>query len=272
MPKSTKEQLKKTTKAASSAKKPGKKVESRVTGKGAKSAASKKSAARAEAAKSSPASYASYLNRVGALRERLNIDSVKNFITSKKGRYSLIAAAGLLVLGFAVTKFLVIGFVDGRPITRIELYGRLEGRYGQEQKSQLIDEALILSEAGRRGVSATDQEIDAEMKKIEDQQGGADKVDQVLQVQGMTRDDLKKQLKFNVLINKMFGPDNRLTDEELNKYLEENKDQLAVSNLEGSEAAQFKQSVADQLRQQKVYTAFNNWLKEAKTGSRVTQL
>lgn len=272
MPKSTKEQPKKAAKTVSSPRKTEKKVESKVSGKGAKKGSSKKSAARAEAAKPTPAFYAPYLNRVGGLREKLNIASAKNFVSTRKGRYLLIAIAGLVLLGFGLTKFLVLGFVDGRPITRIELYNRLEGRYGQEQKSQLIDEALILSEAGRRGVNATDQEIDAEMKKIEDQQGGADKIDQILQVQGMTRDDLRKQLKFNVLINKMFAPDNRLTDEELNKYLEDNKDQLAVSNMEGSEAAQFKQSVADQLRQQKIYTAFNNWLKEAKSSSRVTQL
>lgn len=174
-------------------------------------------------------------------------------------------AVGLGVLLFLAYRTLVLAWVDQTPVSRWSYYQQLDQKYGKELKDQLISEQLINNEAKKRNVSVDDGEINNEIKKIEDQQGGASQLAQILELQGMTMDELRKQVRFQVLIKKMFGQNINITDEQVNQYVEENKAQLGEVNDE------LKAQVKDQLQLQKVSQDFNAWLTEAKSGNRVVK-
>lgn len=185
----------------------------------------------------------------------------------------LVAVMLLALLGYFGYKYLVLAWVDHTPITRIQLDRELEKRYGKDMKEQLIAQTLIENEANKRGVKVTDTDVNEQITKIEDQQGGKDRLDQLLQVQGMTREDLKKQLRYQVLINKMFGQNINVSSNEVKAYIAQNKDQFAsYKDDESSESAKIREQVADQLKTQKTNEAFSSWFKPALQSSRVVRL
>ncbi len=181
-------------------------------------------------------------------------------------RYIILGVIVLSVLAFLSARYLVVAWVDGKPVTRIETYQELDKRYGKDIMEELVVEKLLLSEADKKGVSVNPDEVNAEIKKIEDQQGGSDQLSQVLAAQGITRDDLNKLIKLQLLRQTLFGKDVKVTTEDVDKYIEDNKQQLPEIN------DQLKKSINDQLMQQKVNTNFNNWLNEAVKSSRVIRI
>lgn len=209
-------------------------------------------------------------------------------LQNKKITYSLTAVAGLLILGFLAYKYLVVAWVDYYPVTRIELYRELEDQYGVEIKDNLITERLILNEARKRGVSVSNEEIQDELTKLEAQQGGAEQLNQILTMQNISRSELERRFKFRILVNKMFGMNAVVSEEEINNYIEQNKDQIlalggqqpqtdAQGNVlaesqPGTVSAQLRQEIKDQLMQQKVSDDFTKWLEEAKKSARVRRV
>lgn len=181
-----------------------------------------------------------------------------------------VVVLGLIVIGggillFLAYRWLVVAWVDQTPITRVEMYKQLEARYGKDLMEQMVTETLITNEAKNRKVSVSKEEVAAEVKKLEDQQGGADKLDQVLGFQGMTRAELEKQISYQLLIRRMFGDGVTVSDEDVNQYIESNKEQL------GEVDDQTKVTIREQLVMQKIGQAFNTWLTENKSGSRVVR-
>ncbi len=196
------------------------------------------------------------------------IDQVQMVDGSRPVNRKRLLVLGAMIIGLGLLlfygyKYLVIGWVDQTPLTRWQMDRELEKRYGKDYKDQVITETLILNEAKKRNVVASDQAISDELKKIQDQQGGGDKLNQILAMQNMTLDELKKQLKFQVLVKQMFSSGVSVSDDEVTKYIADNKEQFATSS------DQVKAQVKDQLTLQKTGQAFNTWLTEAKSGKRV---
>lgn len=181
----------------------------------------------------------------------------------------ILLALGLLYLGL---KWTVVALVDRTPLTRIEMYKILERKYGQELREQLIVEKLVLSEAARRNVNISDDEINGELKKVEEQFGGKEVFDSWLTQQRLTLDDVKKDIKLKLLVFKMFESNIKITDEEINKYVEENKDQQVASlNQSTLNDEAFKKEAREALKQSKITQEFRSWLESAKN-SRIVEL
>lgn len=189
-------------------------------------------------------------------------------------RFFYVAISVLVVLAFFYLslKWIILGFVDQTPITRIEMYKLLEKKYGQELREQLIVEKLVLNEAVRRNVSMGEDEINGELKKIEEQFGGKEVFDSWLTQQRLTLDDLKKDIKLKSLVFKMFEGNIKITDEEINKYVEENRDQLMAQFNESTPNEEaLKKEVREILKTQKITQEFRTWLENAKN-SRILKL
>lgn len=224
--------------------------------------------------------FSQITSKIGAFSKNGKLQQVQS---NKRMVALLLLFLGILLISYFAYKGVVLGWVDYTPITRIQLYSQLEGRYGKEMKDQLVTEALILNESSRRGVRVSDEELGAEVKKIEDQQGGAEKLAQILELQGLSMDELKRQLKYRLMITKMFGENINISDEEINQYYTENKaafnanssqtnpDGSAVlgATQEASPTGQLKEEIKGQLKQQKLSDEYSKWLEQAKSSERV---
>jgi hypothetical protein len=192
------------------------------------------------------------------------------FKFNKKFSFLLLLIGLVAIVILLGNKFFVVAWVDKKPLTRWEYYQSLDKKYGNDTKEQMIVEKLITSEADKRGVSVTSTDIQNEIKKFETEQGGADRLDQILQLQGLSRDDLNRLVKLQLLKQKLFGTDVNVSDQEVTQYMDQNKDQLPdLTTADASTSAQIKSQVQDQLKQQKVNQNFQNWLNSNLQSNRV---
>lgn len=184
----------------------------------------------------------------------------------------LIGLLVLLGLAYLASKFLVVAWVDNKPLTRFVYYQQLDKKYGKDLREQMIVEALINSEAQKKGMTASDQEVNQEIKKIENEQGGADKLNQILQLQGISQDELRRLVKLQLLRQKLFGQGLAISDAELNNYFEQNKQNILGTQTDASSEAKAKDNLRQQLLQQKINATFSAWLQSNLNSNRVVRV
>lgn len=212
--------------------------------------------------------------RINASEVSITEDSPKKRIISRKYLYAVAIILALIGVLFAASRFWIVAWVDNKPITKFELYKLLEKRDEGKTAEELIVQRLLVSEGQKQKRAVTDAEIQAEIQKIETQQGGPAQLDQILAMNKTSREDFRKLVELQLIKQKLFGKDINITDEDVEKYIEQNKDSLPpdiLSNPESSEAAKLHESAKEQLKQMKVNENFSRWLEETLKSSRVSR-
>jgi len=196
-------------------------------------------------------------------------DSIKTSSTKTKHSKIAVAIIGgillLLLVMFALKSFLIAATVNGQPISRITVIKELEKQGGQQTLEGLITRALIVQEAEKRNLTISEDEIAAEIKKIEeslkDQQTT---LDEALSLQGMSREDLNRDIRLQLLVQKLVEEKVSLTDEEVEKYVQEN------DSFFPEDATQEKklEDGREQLRQQKISVETQNLIDELRKSAK----
>lgn len=198
--------------------------------------------------------------------ETPNTDS-PNSSVNKKRRFMVLL--GIIVLAGILYYFkgvFVVATINGKPVTRLSVIRELESKQGKQVLDGRITEELIMQEAAKKNISVTEQEISDEVKKIEENvKAQGQDLDTVLSFQGMTRDELSKQIKIQKVIEKLLSDKLVVSEAELTAYISENKDTFAKD----AKAEDIKLTAQDQLRQQKLGSAFQTWITEIKASAKI---
>src|SRR3989344_5443967 len=165
-----------------------------------------------------------------------------------RSKYIVPALIVLAILAVYLTgKGLLVAMVNGRPITRLNLFHEMEQQIGKQALDSLITRALIKQEARKQGVTMTNDEVAQKISSIEELvQKQGQTLDDALAYQGMTRDDLNSQLEIQLLIEKLVE-EPTVTDEEIDTFMENQKDYMD----ENADEAQARSDATDYLKQQK---------------------
>ncbi|WP_219834952.1 peptidylprolyl isomerase [Paenibacillus sp. R14(2021)] len=118
----------------------------------------------------------------------------------------------------------VVGSVNGVFIMKNQLYEAMAAAGGEQMMNNLIQEELVKQEAQKKGIVITDKEVDAEITKIKKRFPSEADFEAALQQSGITLEDLKKQIPMQLRIFKLLEPRVKVTDEEVKKYFEQNKE------------------------------------------------
>lgn len=200
--------------------------------------------------------------------------SPKSRIITRKYIYAVLIVLAVIGVLFTASRFWVIAWVDNKPVTKFELYSVLESRDKGKTAEELIVNALLKSEGAKQRQSVSDAEVEEEIKKIESNQGGAEQLDQILSIKGLGREDFRKLVAQQLLIQKLFGKEVNITDGDVKKYMETEKaslDPQVLANPESSEAGRMREAIKEQLKWNKVNENYNNWLKDNLNGGRVSR-
>ena len=165
--------------------------------------------------------------------------------------------------------YFIVATVNGHPISRYSVLRELESQGGDKILQGKITESLIRQEAKKRGIEVTNTEVVARISTIKsefDEQG--QDFDQILNMQGMSMDQFEKQIYIQLIIEKMFAEDAEISQEEVDKYIAENKDSLPLYENE----EQKQTAVKDNLRQTKLVDSFQSWLQEAQGKAEIKYL
>lgn len=199
--------------------------------------------------------------------ENNTIDTTSVKRMSNKTKIAILLALGVIGIVLYLTRGLFIAAtVNGELLSRPTVINDLEKHYGKQALDSLITESLINQEAKKAGITVSNEDIDNEIKTIEDSvKAQGQDLDTLLTVQGMSRDELKKQVSTQKKVEKILGSKVEPTDEEIAEYMKTNKDLLPKDQSED----QVKASVKDQLTQQKLSTEFQTWLAEIKKNANI---
>lgn len=190
---------------------------------------------------------------------------------TKKILFTIIGILILVLVLFTLGKFLIAATVNGKPISRLEVISILEKQGGKQTLEQLITKSLILQEAEKQNITVTQEEIDADIKKISDnlsKQGQS--LESALKLQNYSRTDLEDQIRVQKIIEKSLSKDIEVTDKDVEDYLEKNKD--LISEEANVKPEELKKNIKEQLKQEKLNDRFQKWVEELKTKAKINTL
>jgi hypothetical protein len=201
--------------------------------------------------------------------------------TSKVTKYSLYVL-GVLIF-FVLVDFGVqylnndysAAVVNGDRITRREYYYRLDQSYGSAIISQLIEEELIMQEAKKEGVVASDEEVASQVADITEQVGGEEQLNLSLTAYNLTMEDLETQIRLDILTNKMIEPTLDYTEEDVMAFFEDYSEMIfpeEAAALEEGELLDYESHRDETLNvflQQEVESAKTTWLANLETNAKI---
>ncbi|MFF2483172.1 peptidyl-prolyl cis-trans isomerase [Paenibacillus sp. NPDC058071] len=130
-----------------------------------------------------------------------------------------------------------VAIVNGKNIWKDQLYDELARANGPAALDGLIKKELIAQAGDKAGVSATEADIDAEIEELTKTFGSAEALQNALNQNGITMDELRQDAYSQVLIRKILEPQATVSDEEVKNYYDENKasfatpDQIRISHI-----------------------------------------
>lgn len=184
---------------------------------------------------------------------------------------TLIISVAILLVGVLIylgRGLLVAAVVNGQPISRMSLVQEAEKQSGKQALSGLIRNVLVEQEAGKQKVKVTEKQIDDQIKTVEknlNKQG--QNLEQVLALEGMTKADLRKVIRLDLLVTKMVEKDVVVSDKEVSDYIEKNRDIMPKDQNE----SQLKKTVAERLKQQKLSQKAQEWLADLEKKAKVVK-
>ena len=188
-------------------------------------------------------------------------------IDKSKIKILLIGALVLFAVIFWVKGLFFAAFVNGTPITRFGVIKALEKQGGKRVLDSLVTRELILQEAKKKKVVVNQNEIDKEIKKIEEntsKQG--QNLDQILNFQGMTRDDFKNQIEIQLIVEKLLASKIKVSNEEIDDFIRKNTPTEEGSTLKPPT----KDEAKEQLRQQKLQQEADTLIQQLKKNAKIS--
>lgn len=147
-----------------------------------------------------------------------------------KRNYKFLLAISLLLVIVTITGCQsqdIVASVGEENITKEELYQSLVEQNGIEALEVLITEKIVELEVKKENIEVTEEDIEKEMKKIIDYYGGENAFNQVLENVGYTNDDMRKNIKSKIEIEKIIEPSLTVTEDEMQQYFNDNKASFA---------------------------------------------
>lgn len=171
----------------------------------------------------------------------------------------VVIVAAALLFWFNKGLFLA-GSINGKLVTTPEFYSKLTKSSGQEVFDSLVQETLIKQESVKKGITASDKEINAKIKELEKQLGGKEILNSTLAQNNTTLDELKEQIVIQILVEELLADKIKVTDKEVQTYIKENAE--AAAGLT-------KKQVKETLESQKIGGEFANWFEELKKKAKI---
>ncbi|MGE5542091.1 MAG: peptidylprolyl isomerase [Bacillota bacterium] len=140
----------------------------------------------------------------------------------------IIAGVVVIIAGCALAVYMRSGVatVNGERITPSEFYSALQNDSGKQTLERLMLERLIKQEARKQSISVSDAEIQKGIDEIKSQFATEAEFDAALEDSGMSLGDLRDSVRLNELVRKLSLKGVTITEEDIQKYFEENKDSL----------------------------------------------
>ncbi len=172
----------------------------------------------------------------------------------------------ILAVVYLVKDEVIVASVNGKPITRWALVRNLEKQSASVVLENMTLQILVEQKLKEAGVKVSDEDMNAELAKIEEQLAAqGQNLDDLLKAQGLTRATVKEQLALSKGMEILLADKVVVTEEEIAAYFEENKEMMGAD----VKFEDIKTDIESQLKQQKLATEQQKWFAEIKKAAKI---
>ncbi len=184
---------------------------------------------------------------------------MKQIIGKSVGNMLIGAAVGAIIVGGAwYATFMVrnhggvIAKVGNNPISHSDFLSQVEKASGSQTLTQLINNQLVEDGAAKYHITVSQSEMDTALKGLEQQSNITSdaQLQAVLSANHVTMAELQKNLRTEVLEQKLSERNVTVSDKEIQDYYDKNKSQMAVSGHVPA-LKDVKGQISDALKQSK---------------------
>lgn len=194
-------------------------------------------------------------------------EAIVKFFEKRQNKVIAGVTLGVFIAALFFGKsFLIAATVNGKPISRLAIISDLEQGSGKAALDAAISKSLIFQEAKKQNIVITQQEIDLEIQKIEStlsEQG--QELTALLASQGLTRNELGEQIRIQKIIEAVLKDKITVTEEEMQNFLDENKELLP----EDSSQDELKESAKQQISRSKLEQNYQTWIASLKDAANI---
>jgi foldase protein PrsA len=178
---------------------------------------------------------------------------------------SALIVVGIALLAYKLGPWAVPAMVAGAPVTRFEVWSRMEKSYGTQTIDDLVNEKVLDKAIAKSGVKVDQAKVDEQMTALEGQFAELGGLDEALKQRGLTRKDLEKQVRTQVAVEEILADKITPTDEEVKAQF----DTGAATIYKDKKFDDVKASIADEIKQTKMRDAFLVWFADVKKDVKV---
>jgi len=190
----------------------------------------------------------------------------KKIIDKKKSAHLIFLTVVLVLLGWGYYRYWNVATVNGKAISRIDYIKTMERQGGKQILDQMVQETLIKDEAKKKEVTIQQSAIDDEIKRIESQVSAMGRtLEEALKSEGITREELEDQIRMQKMVEVLAGANVEITQEQIEKYLVDNKDQFE----KGTSKEEMQSMAKEELASQASSKAISGWLEELNKNAKV---
>lgn len=175
----------------------------------------------------------------------------------------IVVAIGLLT--YKLGPWLVPAVVDNRPVTRFELWSRLEKSYGAQALDDMVNEKILDAAIADANVKVDQTKLDDQIKNLETQFESTGGLDEALKQRGLSREDLTKQIKTQLAVEELLADKIVPTEDEVKAQF----DSGASTVYKDKKLEEVAPSITEELKQSKLRDAFLTWFAEIKKDAKV---
>lgn len=180
------------------------------------------------------------------------------------------------MLGVVITLFTVFylykdsfiaASVNGKPITRIQVIRDLEKRAGEQALDSIITKTLINQKSREDKVTISNEQLSTELEKIKSSllaQGQS--FEQFLALQGYKEKDFYDELELRLKLEALLQDKIAVTEKEIDDYIEDNS---SFFTEEQKTQPNFRDSIKDQLKNQKLSAQIQPFIEELRTTAKI---
>ena len=171
----------------------------------------------------------------------------------------------LALLTYKLGPKVVPAMVGNMPVTRFELWSRLEKSYGTQALDDMVNEKILDKAIADAHIKIDDSKRTDQISALEKQFETTGGLDDALKQRGLTRKDLEKQIRTQLSVEELLADKINPTDEEIKKQFDSN----AATIYKDKKFDDVKLFIVDELKQTKLRDEFLVWFGEIKKSVKV---
>lgn len=169
------------------------------------------------------------------------------------------------LLTYKVGPWVVPAVVANSPVTRFELWSRLETSYGAQALDDMVNEKILDKAIMDANIQVDQEKLNDQIKALETQFETSGGLDEALKQRGLSRKDLQKQVRTQLAVEELLADKITPTEDEVKMQF----DSAATTTYKDKKFDEVKASITEELKQAKLRDAFLAWFAEVKKTTKV---